>query len=216
MITKANDFGISGWTSTLSDNGQYVMAYQGRILDATEAIKLFDNQVEAQTAPSLTTLGTKFAENVKKINEEFNPAIQSSNELLGITLPDTIYNNTNPSLDALISKWDTIKMAADAAAAAQAAATSMTTGIGNINGGSNTSLPSYQFGGFVPSEGIYHLHAGERVVPNNYAGNWGNISVSVSTPSIASSMDTKALARQVSDVIMSKIQATTNPTTRWG
>ena len=40
---------------------------------------------------------------------------------------------------------------------------------------------SFQQGGFIPTEGIYHLHAGETVIPASQQGLETNLVVNITT-----------------------------------
>ncbi len=76
------------------------------------------------------------------------------------------------------------------------------------------NIRKYQFGGYIPTEGLYHLHAGEYVVPKGETGgvNVGGISVTINTPGISSNVDINDLADRVSRKIVDDISIYANPT----
>jgi len=72
---------------------------------------------------------------------------------------------------------------------------------------SSLGVPGLATGGYIKSDGLAYLHAGETVVPNG-EGNTsvGDINVNVTTGPISSPADENELARKVSDIIMQDIR----------
>ena len=68
-----------------------------------------------------------------------------------------------------------------------------------------------QFGRFIPSTGLYKLHAGEIVTNPSFSS-----SVTVHTGPISSSVDVTGLANTVSNIVMRDIKRYTQPVGRYG
>ncbi len=76
--------------------------------------------------------------------------------------------------------------------------------VGGTAGGTETDIPKMQSGGYVNSNGLAYLHAGETVVPAG--GGMGNISVVVNTGPINSNIDMRILAEEVGKQVATSVR----------
>jgi len=70
---------------------------------------------------------------------------------------------------------------------------------------------SYETGGYISKEGLYHLHAGETVVPAHQQGNTNNFTPSITVnANINSDIDINNLADRLSDIMYSNLTRRSN------
>jgi len=72
-------------------------------------------------------------------------------------------------------------------------------------------IGTHQFGGVIPADGLYSMHAGERITNQSFSPN-----ISVTTGPISSQVDATSLARTVSSIVMRDIKRHTQPVGRYG
>jgi methyl-accepting chemotaxis protein len=83
----------------------------------------------------------------------------------------------------------------------------------NIGTGGAGGGPGRQFGGIIPTSGMFRLHAGEVITRPPFNP---NITTTINTGPISHGLDVNMVARKVNDVIMDGIKRHVTPVTKYG